>query len=189
MTIQAGEDISLELLELKHCGALLELVNANRQHLREWLPWVDNMQTEEHFRQFVLASRERWSEGTELPMMIWWDNALAGRIGIYNIDRYNKTGSIGYWLGRNNAGKGIITRACKAIIDYGFDELQLNRLEIRCGTKNVMSQAVAKRLNFEKEGVVKAGEYLNGDFIDLCMFSMLKSDWLRTSATKYGASQ
>ncbi len=84
---------------------------------------------------------------------------------------------IGYWLGGEYEGKGIMTRACTALIDYGFGELGLNRIVIRASTENTRSQAVPLRLGFTREGVERQAEWLNDHFIDMIVYSMLRSEW------------
>jgi ribosomal-protein-serine acetyltransferase len=177
MSIQIDDTLSLELMVVRHAAPMLELVNANRAHLREWLSWVDNMQTVEQFRQFITNAQQRVAFGSDYAFVIIFNNEIVGRIGIYNIDKNNKLGAIGYWLGSAYEGKGIITRACKAMLEYGFLTLDLNRMEIKCGTENYKSQGIPERLHFTKEGIVRQGEWVNGRCIDLFSYSLLKAEW------------
>jgi ribosomal-protein-serine acetyltransferase len=177
MHITADESLSIVPVDDSYAAALLELVNANRLHLREWLPWVDHMQTVEQFLNFIAQSKKKEAAGTDYAFMILHNGVAAGRIGIYNIDRQNKIGAIGYWLGQAFSGKGIIHKACIALINYSFAALDINRIEIKCGTGNLKSQAVAERLGFNKEGIIHRGELLYNHFIDLNLYAMLKSDW------------
>ena len=55
-----------------------------------------------------------------------------------------KIGSVGYWLSEEFQGKGIVLRSVEKLVDYCFTELLLNRIEIKCGTKNYKSQAIAE---------------------------------------------
>ena len=79
-------------------------------------------------------------------------------------------------MAENLQGKGIITKSCKALIDYCFSDLQLNRIEIKCGTENFKSKTIPEKLNFTKEGVIREGELLYDKFIDLNLYSLLKTD-------------
>jgi ribosomal-protein-serine acetyltransferase len=73
-------------------------------------------------------------------------------------------------------GKGIITKSCKAIIDFSFLDLHLNRIEIKCGTENFKSKTIPEKLNFTQEGIIRQGELLYDKFIDLNLYSLLKND-------------
>ncbi|MBA2871009.1 RimJ/RimL family protein N-acetyltransferase [Anoxybacillus calidus] len=78
-------------------------------------------------------------------------------------------------------GKGIVTKSVKAILDYVFRELGLNRVEIRCGVHNKKSRAIPERLGFVQEGIIRDGEWLYDHFHDLVVYSMLAKDWLANS--------
>jgi ribosomal-protein-serine acetyltransferase len=177
--IKVDNTITLELLDDKHAATVFNLIDNNRHYLREWLPWVDNMRGIEDFKNYILKCKKESELGSDFGYVIIFNDAVVGRIGIHNIDQQNKIASIGYWLAEDFAGKGIITKSCKAIIDYVFDELGLNRIEIKCGTGNFKSKAIPMRLHFNEEGIVRQGEFVNNKFINLFIFSMLKTEWQR----------
>jgi ribosomal-protein-serine acetyltransferase len=176
-TIKIDDSISLELIDYHHAEPLYQLVKANRQHLREWLPWVDHMRTVDDFRRYINNSKQRYDNKIEIGYIIMADYTMIGRLGVYNIDVQNRHASIGYWLDQQWMGKGIITRACRAVLEYCFTSLALNRVEIRAGTENYKSQAIPERLGFKKEGIIRQGEFVNNRFIDLYVYSMLKEEW------------
>ena len=89
----------------------------------------------------------------------------------------NKIGEIGYWLADGLQGRGIITKCCTAVINHAFTQLGLNRIEIKCGTGNSKSRAVAEKLQFKPEGILRQAELLNGKHIDLYLYAMLKEEW------------
>ncbi|MDX2283372.1 MAG: GNAT family protein [Bacteroidia bacterium] len=185
MLLQADSALTIELIGLQHAAPLLELTNTSREHLRPWLTWVDFMQSEAQFQQFILNSRKRHADGQELPCVLVEQGRLAGRIGLYRIDSQHQTAEIGYWLGTAFQGRGIATRACRALAAYAFGGLGLNRIEIRCGTGNLRSQAVPERLGFAREGLLRQAEWLHGEFHDLYLYAMLRSQWQPAA----GASQ
>lgn len=176
MKIKTNENTSLELINDSHSQVIFDLVDANRAHLREWLPFVDRMQTVEFAANFVKGTMQRNKDGNEYAFVIIANNQVIGRVGVYKIDAQNKIGEIGYWLAENQQGKGIVTESCKAMIALCFSELQLNRIEIKCGTENYKSQSIPEKLNFTKEGIMRKAELLYDKFIDLNLYSLLKTD-------------
>ena len=180
MDLKINDKIKLELVDEKHAQSIFELVSENKTYLREWLPWVDNMRTVEFIHNFVKGSTQRNKDGNEFAFVIIENEKVVGRIGIYKIDKQNKIGEIGYWLGQNIQGKEIVTKSCKKIIEFCFNTLNLNRIEIKCGTENKKSQTVPQRLNFTKEGTLRQAELVHGKFIDLCLYSLCTND--RTEA-------
>ena len=179
MKINIEKNLKLELILDNHSQSLFELVNDNRRHLREWLPFVDQMKSVEFSQNFVKGSMQRNKEGIEYAFVIIENNQIVGRVGVYKIDNQNKIGEIGYWLAEDIQGKGVITKSCQAMINFCFSELKLNRIEIKCGAKNVKSQSIPKRLNFTNEGIIRQGELIDDKFIDLYLYSLIKSDVCR----------
>ena len=175
--MQVDENISLKFLEEIHAESLLNVVNANRVHLREWLPWVDNMTTTGNFKYYINDCKRRAAAQTDFGFSIVFEGNIIGRIGLHHINQQNKIGEIGYWLADGMQGKGIVTRCCKAIINFGFSELGLNRIEIKCALGNDKSKAIAEKLQFKHEGILRQAELLHGKFIDLHLFAMVKEEW------------
>ncbi|PZX94251.1 hypothetical protein DOS84_06405 [Flavobacterium aquariorum] len=176
MTIIIDSTLKLELIAENHAQSIFEMVDANRAHLRPWLPFVDRMQTVEFAQNFVKETMQRNNDRNEYAFVIIENENIIGRIGVYKIDNQNKIGEIGYWIIEGLQGKGIVIKSCKAIIDFCFSDLQLNRIEIKCGTENFKSKTIPEKLNFTKEGVIRQGELLYDTFIDLNLYSLLKSD-------------
>ncbi len=140
------------------------------------MSFVDRMQTVEFAQNFVKVTIQKNKDGIEFAFVIIENNNVIGRVGVYKIDDQNKIGEIGYWLAENYQGKGIMTQSVKAIIDFCFSNLQLNRLEIKCGVENVKSNAIPEKLNFTKEGVIKQGERLHDTYIDLNFYALLRDN-------------
>ncbi len=176
MKLKVNDTISIQLVNETHAQPIFELVNNNRPHLREWLPFVDRMQTVEFAENFVKGTIQRNKEGHEFAFVIIENDQLIGRIGIYKIDNQNKIGEIGYWLAEKMQGRGIITQSCKTLIEFCLSELNLNRMEIKCSTENLKSQSIPQKLGFTKEGIIRQGELVHGKFIDLQLYSLLKTD-------------
>jgi ribosomal-protein-serine acetyltransferase len=177
MKIIVDDNLSMEIITSQHAESIFNIANSNRDQLREWLPWVDKMKSIDFIIDFIVEAQICYFEKRDYAYVILYNNIVVGRIGIYKIDHLNKIGSIGYWLDEGHQGKGIITKACRELLNYGFNALDLNRIEIKCGTKNHKSQAIPKRLNFKEEGIVRQGELLYNKYIDLYSYSMLKEDW------------
>jgi ribosomal-protein-serine acetyltransferase len=167
----------LRLIEEADAEKLFALINRNRQHLRRWLPWLDGNMSINDTHAFVRLSQEQYSSKKGFQTVICFKNELAGAIGYHPIDWQNRTVMIGYWLGEDFQGKGIMTEACRVLVNYAFNEFKLNRVEIKCATGNTKSCAIPERLQFIKEGVIKEGEWLYDHFVDLVLYRMLAHEW------------
>jgi len=176
MVITVDEKIKIELLAEKHAQSIFAMVDQNRDYLKVWLSFAERMQSLEFAEKFVQGSMQRNQDGSEFAFVIIAQEQVVGRIGVYKIDHQHKIGEIGYWLVEKAQGKGIIIKSCQALMNFCFNHLQLNRIEIKCGTENVKSRVIPERLHFHKEGVIRQGEWLYDRFIDLNLYAFLKSD-------------
>ena len=177
MIIPIDGNTILELTAIKHAEGLYDAVNKNRKHLSEFLPWVSKMQSLADCKQYIENCESLYRQKKEVSFVILFDGVPVGRIGLHHMNMENKNASIGYWLTKNAEGKGIISMSCKRLITYGFEELGLHRIEIKAAVKNVKSQAIPQKLNFAKEGILREAELVNGVYLDLVLYSMLRDEW------------
>jgi len=172
-----NKEISLKILEKRMAGDLFRLVNSNREHLRNWLAWVDATKSEKDTESFINSSLNGFVSGNGFSCAIYYQNRIAGVIGYNHINQDHRNATIGYWLGESFLGKGIMLKACRVIVDHGFEEIKLHRLEIRCAATNIKSQAIPNKLGFKKEGCFRQCEKLHYGWVDHIGFSLLASEW------------
>jgi ribosomal-protein-serine acetyltransferase len=169
--------ISLRMVEERHADAIFELVNRDRDYLREWLPWVDATVTAEDTRAFIRSALEQFAGNHGFTAAIWRGSDVLGVIGTHRIDWLNRRAEVGYWLGRSFQGAGIMTDACRAVVSHLLSEMDLHRVDIRCAVGNHRSQAIPKRLGFVQDGILREAQLLHDRYHDLIVFGMLKQDW------------
>lgn len=102
---------------------------------------------------------------------------MIGSCGFLNRKPNHFRAEIGYELSREYWGEGIASEALQAIISYGFDHLNLERIEALIEPSNAPSIKLAERQGFIREGLLRHYEYTCGKFDDLYMYSLLKMDW------------
>lgn len=174
---EVADGPTLTLVERRHASELYALVEANRARLRDWLPWVDGTQSPADTLQFIEGALRQFADGLGSQLALWHEGRIAGMIGFHPLDTANRAGEIGYWIGAAAEGRGLMTRACRTLTDYGFDELGLHRIVIRAATGNHRSLAIPRRLGFRHEGTARQAEWLYDRFVDLEIFAMLAHEW------------
>jgi len=105
-------------------------------------------------------------------------NKIIGRTGYVTIDEFNKRAEIGFALSNDFWNMGIVTEATKPIIRYGFEELELNRIEGRCNFENLGSEKVMKKLGMSFEGTLREQLNIKGEFTDQKMFAILRREYV-----------
>ena len=179
MVIVIDEHTRLEETTPEHAAGLLYAVNANRDHLSAFLPWVGAMQTVQDFERYIQQCQQKTAEKLEQSFVIVVNGVIAGRIGVHHIQPANQCGAIGYWLTREAGGKGVMLNCCRKIVEYGFSVLQLHRIEIKAATHNIKSQAIPQKLGFIREGVLRESERVNDVYFDIVLYAMLQHEWKR----------
>ena len=171
------EDLILHQPQTDFAEELFAIVDENRTYLEQWLPWVRGTKTVEDSLKFLKDARRFSEGGQQLHTLIIYKGKIVGLVGFNTIQKKHQKGEIGYWIAENMQGKGIVTKAVKCLIDYGFKHLNFNRIIIRVSTENFKSQQIPQRLGFVHEGTLRSELILNDEFIDIKVFGLLKSEY------------
>lgn len=171
------ENLKLILPQEHHTEELTKVVRENLEQLKPWMPWATDAYSEESAREFIRFNLSEFARNGNFNASIILDGKIVGVVGFHNLNLKNKSAHIGYWLAKEAQGKGIMTRCCRVLFDYLFDDFGLNRLQINCNVENTRSRAIPERLGFQLEGVLRQVEWLNDRFGDWAVYAMLKEDW------------
>lgn len=102
---------------------------------------------------------------------------VIGSCGFLNTSSQHYRSEIGFELSNEYWGQGIASEAIQAVIQYGFENFELNRIEALIEPANIPSQKLVKRCGFIREGLLREYEFTCGKFDDLYMYSLLKKDF------------
>ena len=156
---------------------ILTVVDANRGHLREWLPWLDSTNTVEDEISFINGSLEEYGKGEGVIYSIRKNGEFIGCIGLNWIDYDNRGCGVGYWLSKGHTGQGIATRSCVRLMEHCFDDLGLHRFVLEAATDNFASRAIAERLGMRLEGITKDREWLYDHYVDSTLYAITAPEW------------
>lgn len=171
--LDLGEGAEVRVLEPEDAEEVFALVESNRERLREWMPWVDPTHGPADTRAFIEGDRA--SDGLD-ALGIYVDGRYVGGIGI-RPDPLHGDAEIGYWIGSAHEGRGLISRACRALVDHAFGALGLHRVTIRVAPHNTRSRAIPERLGFTQEGVMREAGRSGLGAHDLVVYGLLDREW------------
>jgi len=97
-SLQVDQDLELGLLERRHALSLWALIEQNRSYLREWLPWIDHLNSLTDLEDFVGQALRRFSEDATPLTGIYLRGELVGTVWLHDLDRYMRKAAMGYWL-------------------------------------------------------------------------------------------
>ncbi|MFB3387553.1 GNAT family N-acetyltransferase [Flavobacterium sp. LAR06] len=113
---------------------------------------------------------------------IWWtissldNNIFYGAGGFNNLNKEHKKSEIGFWLLSEFWGQGFMQEAFPLICDYGFNKLDLNRIEGFVDSGNINCKKALEKMNFKLEGTMRECEIKNGEYLNVDIYSKLKND-------------
>src|SRR5690625_3331021 len=116
----------MRMLSVKDAEDLFRITDRSRQYLRNWLSWIDDLTSVNDSISFIKNGFQVYAERTAITAGVFYKTKLVGIAGFNYFDWKNRIGQVGYWLSKEYQGRGIITRAVKALTDYAFEQLALN---------------------------------------------------------------
>jgi ribosomal-protein-serine acetyltransferase len=175
--IDLGSNICLEPRRAEHAAAVYAAIEKNRAHLTPWFPWAEKTKSVDDVLSFYRRGDAKRELGELIEYVIVEHETVIGVIDIHSIERFGRSGRIGYWLVENAQGRGTMTRAVAAVTDVAFLKAGLNRLEIRTAPNNVRSRSIPIRLGYRLECILEEGGVLHERFVDMEQFVMLAKRW------------
>lgn len=177
MIIKIDEEITLRSLTISDATDIFNTIDKQRVYLGKWLPFVEFTKELKDTESFVSSVVNVLDEKKEVVFTIRKKDEFIGLIDLNQSNIANKRTEIGYWLSQHEQGKGVVSKSVVKLCDFAFNELGMNRVQIKCAVNNIPSKSIPKRLGFKFEGVERDGELLTGNvFTDLEIYSKLKSD-------------
>lgn len=165
-------ELSLALVQESFAPYYAEIVQNQTDYLAQWLAWPPHCQSEQDFRIFVQRCLHDYAEGKSMTCAIWYQERLVGNCSFNVINHDLGKVTIGYWLSKEEQGKGIMTRVVNKLIEIAFGELEMKKVEAFIATENQPSRKLCERLGFTYEGTITRAENLNGRIVDHAIYGL-----------------
>jgi ribosomal-protein-serine acetyltransferase len=175
--LQIDDWLQLDIIKPSMAQIIFEAIDKNRIFLGRWLPFVDQTKSVTDTEAFIKSIIDKHYSERDDIYSIWYKGQFVGLIGFKETDRINKKTELGYWMVEEFQGKGIMTKSVSKLIDFAFRNLAINRIQIKVAMGNIKSAAIPKRLKFQFEGIERNGEKHSDRYLDLEVYSMLKTEW------------
>ncbi|CAN5472924.1 GNAT family protein [soil metagenome] len=182
-TLSINDRITLKPLSIEMSGEIREFVIHNYNHLAPWFEWLTPDYSELDTIDFISRSLSKDPIISGFNFAIIVDGKYAGTIGNHGIDQMHNSSSLGYYLGKEYEGKGIMLNSVRVVIHYLYDELKIERLEIRCNVDNLRSRALPERLGFKLEGQLRNAEKVKGVYRDWAVYGMISDEYRKNKET------
>jgi RimJ/RimL family protein N-acetyltransferase len=154
-------------------------LHSSRRVLRYWNapPWGERARAE----RFVAACKQIEHEGSGARLAIEHaaDAVFIGWCCLVKWNPDHRSATMGYCLAEAAWGQGIATEAASALLRWGFDTLDLNRVQAETDTRNTASARVLDKLGFVREGMLREDCIVDGEVSDTWVYGLLRRDWKR----------
>lgn len=167
----------LRPLEPWHSEEFAAHLDRAREHIRPWVGPAFVTDDVEGARATLTRYAERQAADGARLYGIWLDDTLVGGVMFVDFATASGTCEIGCWLEPAAEGHGLITPACRTLLDWAFTTRGMNRAEWRCRSDNDRSSAVAERLGMTLEGVLRKSWLNGGVRHDKQVWAILESEW------------
>lgn len=172
-----SDELRMRTYLREDAGILFKAANDNRAYLRPWISWIDRVHNEADALELIQQGLIQLERQEALILAIFKNEELVGGMGMHAWNHDLKKAEIGYWLCEKETGKGMITLVAKVFLKYLFQEVALNKVELCHLPANTRSAAVASRLGFQVEGVLRESFLLHGRLQDIVLQGLLKREW------------
>lgn len=177
MALPVLETERLRLRELHILDAKAMFEYAQKDDVTRFVLW-DSHTSIRQTKQFLKLMHEKYLEGNLAWAITLKDSGeFVGTIDFVNLDRTACIAEIGYALSDKHWGKGIASEATQALIDYGFNQLNLERICARCFAENIGSERVMQKVSMTYEGTLRKGIFAKGSYHDLKIYAILREDF------------
>ena len=174
-----NERIRLRRLRISDVDDIVE--NINHKDIAKWTLNIPHPYLKQDAINFILFQRRRFRAGTFFVYGIELKSTrkVIGLIGLSQTDRKNKKSMLGYWVGKKYWNNGIATEAVRIILNFGFQELKLNRISAKTFCDAKSSQRVLEKNGFKLEGVLRKSLFKRNRYHDENVYGLLKSEFKR----------
>jgi ribosomal-protein-serine acetyltransferase len=157
---------------------LWEAIDGCRRYLEPWLPWVPFNDSPEASQRYAEACVADWDAGRAVRFAIrdpasW---TLLGVVGLDSCVHLHRSCELGYWLRQSASGRGFMTEAARACVEFAFRRMGVHRVRCAAATDNHPSLRVIARLGFRFEGIARQAEFVADRWLDHAVFGRLATD-------------
>ncbi|WP_419883948.1 GNAT family N-acetyltransferase [Peribacillus sp. B-H-3] len=143
------------------------------------MTWEVNKSKEETLNNFINVVMKNYEKGEsgDLAIVLKESGKVIGTCSFIDWSNEHSNAEIGYVLNQNYWGKGLATEALQELIKFGFEKIQLNRIQGRCDIDNIGSEKVMLKVGMCFEGTLRKNEFIKGEFRDTKIFSILNEEY------------
>lgn len=173
LSFKIDDELTLRIMNERDAYGAFKEVDASRDYLATWLPWVNYTHSAEDYKKFIQFTRDEFAKENSFHFGIYNKKTFIGGFSLNKVNRTDNKVEFGYWLGKSHQKRGIVSRVVSTMTDFVFNEWDVHRIEIHVCELNEPSRKVPERLGFSKEAVLCDAMRLDGRYHNLLIYGKL----------------
>ncbi|WP_329743271.1 GNAT family protein [Dyella sp. A6] len=178
-TVELGDEkVRLRPWRKEDMPALLDAVQSSLDSLGRWLPWCHPEYGQPDAESYLAQRHDEWTCGMQFSFAVLdaTTGSLIGAAGLSLINTKHRSANLGYWIRRSRQGEGLAARAARHVAYFGFDRLQLIRIEIVAMPDNHASRRTAERIGARFEVIARQRVWSWDKPHDAAVYGLIPSD-------------
>jgi ribosomal-protein-alanine N-acetyltransferase len=175
-----GDRVYLRHPEPRDYEAWSTVRRASRAFLQPWEPtWSEEEFDRRAFRVRLRRYAEEVRDERAFAFFVFrtQDDGLIGGATLSRVHRgVAQSATLGYWIGKDFAGQGLMGAAVRALIGFCFEDLGLHRMEAACQPDNMPSRRLLERVGFQEEGMARSYLKIDGAWRDHVLYGLISTD-------------
>ncbi len=175
-----SERLVLRRFSRRDAATLDDAIRNSLPELNQWLPWARMDYENNDTVAFIRESIHAWKEDRA------WDYSIrfkddpgrhVGNVSVWTVSKLGKIAEFGYWVRSDETSRGIATEAVKRLLKEAFGSLGYHKVTLRIAVGNDASDAVARKLGFTREGILREELLIRGNWVDHTLWSLLDREY------------
>ena len=176
LILEVDSNTKLHSVNRSYAKLYANLMNENYEPQNPCLSWPLDISTEDDFIEFIAVCKQNYLDGTGITFGIFHDNELIGSIEYTNINHKTKSTEVRGWIISPFLGKGILTKCCETMIEYAFNTLNLEKIDVQVAKNDDRCRAMCERLNMKLQGIRVNANVIQGNKSDIVVYSIQSDD-------------
>ena len=170
--------LQLRPWQARDAEPLREAARESLASVGRWLPWCHAGYDLADAQAWIAHCRESLARGEQyaLPVLDHADGRLLGGVGLNQLDPQHRSANLGYWVRQSRQGEGIAAAAARLLARYGFERLELARIEILAHPQNQASRRTAEKIGARFQAVGRRQLPALGGAVEMAVYVLTRTD-------------
>lgn len=167
-------EISIRPYLIEDAAQVFEAVRGSIEDICPWMPWCHADYSIDDSETYLAISVAGFEKGEIYDFAVLRDGHFVGACGLNQVNIVEGVANMGYWLRTSESGKGIMAQAAKKVLEWAFENTNLNRIEIVAAIENKRSQRVAEKIGAHQDAVLAKRVIIDSKPSSAVLYSVIR---------------